>query len=69
MLYGGVLSLGDIQKDVVITNSKFYNNRATISGGVIIGSSLMQNVIIDNCIFRNNYARVAGVLRIIQSSG
>ena len=39
MLYGGVLSLGNIYQDVNIINSKFYNNKATISGGVIIGSA------------------------------
>lgn len=69
MLYGGVFYFGDISKNVEITNSKFYDNRATISAGVIIGQNLYKDLKIANCIFRNNYARDAGALRLIQTSG
>ncbi len=66
MLYGGVMSLGDIYQDVNIVNSKFYNNKATISGGVIIGSSFYKNLNILNCQFSGNYAKTGGVLRLIE---
>jgi len=69
MLYGGVLSLGNMYQDVNIINSKFYDNKATISGGVIIGSAFQQNLNIINCQFSRNYAKTAGVLRLIEQSG
>jgi hypothetical protein len=66
MQYGGFMSLGDIYGDVNINNSKFYNNRATVSGGVIIGSSFYSDFNIINCEFIGNYAKTAGVLRLIE---
>jgi len=57
--YGGAISiLGD--DDVKITNTKFINNTASISGGAIDAN----DAIIDNCEFTDNHAGNGGAVLI-----
>lgn len=68
-LYGGVISFGQMQSAINISDSIFSYNFANYSAGVIIASGIQSTFNITDCEFYNNSADEAGVMRIIESLG